>query len=283
MATNLLSQESLMELAVLAGAAGKAVMEVYSRPGRPGFSTKDDQSPLTEADIRSHEIISKGLASFAPGIPILSEEADCAHDNYETYWAVDPLDGTKEFINQNGEFTVNIALVENGVSKLGVICAPALGEFWLGIHSQENQTGFAQKAKAPSMDADPKRDLLWTELSVNISAPRQSTEPFRLLASRSHGGDDIPGWLRRVIGDAVLIEKGSSLKFCFLAEGAADLYVRMGPTSIWDTAAGHAILIAAGGVVVECETGKDLTYPDPKKTLNPSFIAYVPARINFEE
>jgi len=215
---------------------------------------------------------------LTPNIPVLSEESPWTGGDTPTYWAVDPLDGTKEFIKRNGEFTVNIALVINGVARLGVICAPVLKTVWAGIVGEGAQESRAAQARFDSFNEPVNARLDWASISVaaQVAGP---DERLRLLGSRSHGGDDLPSWLLRILGDAILIEKGSSLKFCLIAQGDADIYVRMGPTSIWDTAAGHAILIAAGGAVMNVETQRELAYAKPREVLNPSFIACAPKRI----
>ena len=260
MAQHLLTKAVVGELADIAIQASRAVMEIYEQPALWNVGNKSDASPLTRADLVSNQIILRGLAKLAPNIPVLSEESLWTGGSAATYWAVDPLDGTKEFIKRNGEFTVNIALVIDGVSRLGLIAAPALNTFWAGL-CPDSLAAWAGKYVWPV--GNEVHSYSWEEMS------------------RSHSGDDLPDWLMRIVGDPEVIEKGSSLKFCLIAQGDADLYVRMGPTSIWDTAAGQAIVKAAGGRVIDLEHQSELTYVDPRKTLNPSFMAYADGRIDF--
>lgn len=278
MAENFLGKDTVHELARIAAQAGQAIMEIYESAERPAVSSKSDNSPLTRADLCANEIIVSALKKLSPGISVLSEESLWPGGGVATYWAVDPLDGTKEFIKRNGEFTVNIALVIDGVARLGVICAPALKTLWAGIVGSRPQDSWAGRLIAESLKLESVSELLWTDISVTPPAVDAQDCGLRLLSSRSHRDNDLPGWLLRILGDAVRIEKGSSLKFCLIAQGDADIYVRMGPTSIWDTAAGHAILRASGGSIVEIETTTELIYKNPHAVLNPKFIAYVPHR-----
>lgn len=275
MATHFLTKNLVQYLARIATLAGKAIMEVYDCPQSWGTGFKADASPLTQADLRANAIIVNALERLASQIPVLSEESLYTGGEAATYWAVDPLDGTKEFIKRNGEFTVNIALVIDGVARMGVICAPALGTLWAGIVGAHAEDSWAARVRFDSFEELLDEVPEWTQISVEGQITRPD-EKLRLLGSRSHGGDDLPSWIRRMLGDTVLIEKGSSLKFCLIAQGDADIYVRIGPTCIWDTAAGHAILVAAGGAVIDTETESELTYQNPRAVLNPSFIAYSP-------
>lgn len=236
--------------------AGNAVMEVYSRD----FSTseKDDKSPLTEADLASHHKIVDGLTAIDPSIPILSEEAKAKpydeRKGWTKFWLVDPLDGTKEFIKRNGEFTVNIALIEDGKPILGVVHAPAIEATYAGIVGEG----------------------AWVErdgAKVDIHATRYEGGKLNVVASRSHAGPETEAMidkLREKTGDCELVSIGSSLKLCLVAEGKAHLYPRLGPTMEWDTAAAHAVVEAAGATVKNAD-GSELAY-NKENLLNPYFI-----------
>ena len=218
---------------------------------------KADASPLTQADIASHECIVAGLERLTPDIPILSEESaedvpGLVRRQWQRLWLVDPLDGTREFVKRNGEFTVNIALIEDGVATFGVIQQPVTGALWWGAPGQG-----AYKREG---DAD-----------VALHCRQPATAPLRVAASRSHRDARTEALMQR-IGDTEAIAQGSSLKFCRIAEGAMDVYPRFGPTSEWDTGAGQAIVEAAGGVVVD-PRGRPLRYNQRDTILNGDFIA----------
>ena len=287
MAHHLLDTRSVKALATIAVDAGRAIMEIYDKPEGWDVERKADDSPLTQADLQANDIIVAGLAAFAPDIPVLSEESPWCGGQAATYWAVDPLDGTKEFIKRNGEFTVNIALVMNGVARMGVIYAPALKTLWAGICREAGATSGTSPAWAGRLELTDARvaglavpeTTAWTAIATSAGS-RAAGERLRLLGSRSHGGEAFPEWLSEQLGETDIVERGSSLKFCLIAQGDADVYVRMGPTCIWDTAAGQAILVAAGGRVVQLESRAELLYPDPKKLLNPKFVAYAPQRLS---
>lgn len=242
--------ESLLRIA---RDAGDAVLEIYASD----FETrrKADASPVTEADDRAEEIILAALAALAPDIPAVSEEAaarGAAPRVAARFWLVDPLDGTREFVSRNGEFTVNIALIEDGEPSLGVVFAPALGRIFGGARGAG---AFAEQ--------DGRRRA--------IACRRPPGEGLTVVSSRSHGDREaLQAFLagRRVASSAFA---GSSLKFCLVATGEADLYPRLGRTMEWDTAAGHAVLCAAGGKVTALN-GADLTYGKPDFA-NPSFVA----------
>ena len=246
---------TLLDLAIAAAfAAGRAIMEVYAGPVK--VELKDDRSPLTEADRQAHEAILHELA--VTRLPVLSEEGKkipvAERQGWERYWLVDPLDGTKEFIKRNGEFTVNIALVVGGEPVLGVVYAPALGRMFLG----------ARGVGAFVEDADGRR---------SIACRAVPDEGLTVVASRSHG--DAEALDRFLAGRkvAALKSAGSSLKLCLVAAGEADLYPRFGRTMEWDTAAGQAVLEAAGGSVREL-SGKPLLYGKTQDGFrNPSFVA----------
>ncbi|MCF8242832.1 MAG: 3'(2'),5'-bisphosphate nucleotidase CysQ [Melioribacteraceae bacterium] len=212
--------------------AGKAILDVYNSDDF-NIESKDDNSPLTLADKKSHEIISNFLKGEYPEIPVLSEEGKeidfNERKNWEYFWLVDPLDGTKEFIKRNGEFTVNIALIKNHTPILGVIFVPVTGELYFG---KVEEGAFKQNT-----------DNVETELKVSSKSPQ---DELIVVQSRSHSGEEENEFYSNYkIVDR--ISKGSSLKICMVAEGKAEIYFRSGPTWEWDTAAGHAILNAAGG------------------------------------
>lgn len=244
----------LEEVIGLARAAGDEVMAVYAR----GYAVRDkaDGSPVTEADERSQRIICAGLEQLEPAIPIVAEEGAeslGADVGWETFWLVDPLDGTKEFLSGNGEFTVNIALIERGVPRLGVVFAPALARLFAAGPGVEPAV----------QDAAGRRPL------AARSTPAQGAT---VVSSARHGDRDA---LERFLAGkrvAAAVTAGSSLKFCLLAAGEADLYPRLGRTMEWDTAAGDAVLRAAGGEVVDL-SGAPLGYGKPGFE-NPPFVAH---------
>ncbi len=252
----------LRETESIARRAGLAIMEVYESAGGMAVQYKDDDSPLTEADRRANAIIEAGLAELEPRLPVLSEES--AQPAYETrrqwrrYWLVDPLDGTREFVKRNGEFTVNIALVGDGVAEFGVVHVPVSGTSYLGA------IGHGAFRRDTGGEPDP------------ISAGAKSDHaPLKVVASRSHQDRHLGRVLRRLeagYGAVEMVNMGSSLKICLLAEGKADIYPRFAPTSEWDTAAAHAVLAAAGGEIFD--TGfRPLRYNGRQDLLNPHFIA----------
>ncbi len=248
--------QSLIELSIRAGAE---IMAIYATD----FSAKakGDLTPVTEADEAAEKIILAGLARIDPSIPVISEEAASAGRIPEVsarFFLVDPLDGTKEFISRNGEFTVNIALVEKGVPAAGVVYAPALGRIFWG----------EQAAGAAHGKVDGDVATAWQPLSVR-SLPADGAT---VVASRSHRDQATEDFLKTVKVKS-LCSAGSSLKFCLIAAAEADLYPRFGRTMEWDTAAGHAVLLAAGGKVVTVE-GPVLTYGKRARGYdNPGFIA----------
>jgi 3'(2'), 5'-bisphosphate nucleotidase len=244
----------LPELARIAARAGDAILEIYGQDFE--VITKDDASPLTQADLASHRIISDALARLTPDIPLLSEES--AEIPFETraawkeYWLIDPLDGTKEFVNRNGEFTVNIALIRDNEPVLGVVYVPVTGVTYTGVSS-----GGAARSKAGESAED-----------IRVRLP--CAEPMIVVGSRSHANPALAGHLEKM-GAYELVSMGSSLKFCLVAEGRADFYPRLGPTSEWDTAAAHAIVLAAGGRIITLD-GEPLRYNLKKSFLNPEFL-----------
>ena len=244
--------------------AGRAILQIYEQPDGWGVDIKDDASPLTQADLRANEIICNALARLTPNVPVLSEESPWAGGDTATYWAVDPLDGTKEFIKRNGEFTVNIALVENGKPVLGLVHAPVLKQTWLG--AVEGSLLHSETPGAFLLDGHTRKAIRAVGLS--------SAAPVRVVASRSHPSPELQTWLSQFHQGVELVEKGSSLKLCLVAQGLAHVYPRFGPTCIWDTAAGHAVLVAAGGWVQSLDTNNPLCYPNPAQPLNAQFVAW---------
>jgi 3'(2'), 5'-bisphosphate nucleotidase len=240
----------------IADSAGREIMRIYRTAF--GVTLKDDRSPLTEADLAAQRIIGAGLGSLTPDIVMLGEESPQQQFEHRRQWPrlwlVDPLDGTREFVKRNGEFTVNIALVEHGEPVLGVVHAPA----------REVMYAAARGAGAFRRNADGSRNAL----HVQANAP----PTLRVLGSRSHGDAVLDRLIDR-LGKHERISVGSALKFGLLAEGSADLYVRRGPTSEWDTAAGHAVVLEAGGWVVDL-AGVPLRYNARDTMINPSFMAY---------
>ena len=248
-----MTQTELEKLCDICSAAGAEIMGIYAR----GFSVyhKTDASPLTEADLRSDEIIRRSLESSFPGCVIWSEESTSSvAAKTDTFFLVDPLDGTKEFLQRSGEFTVNIALVEGGYVTAGVVFAPALGEMF-----------FAAKGLGAW-----KRDA--KGLHAIYVRPNDADRALRILGSRSHGVDRLRACLANVKRPYTFVAAGSSLKFCRIADGSADLYLRLGPTSQWDTAAAQCVLEQAGGQVLD-RRGRPLRYGLNLPVLNPDFCA----------
>ena len=245
--------EALKEIAV---AAGQEILAVYNQEEVINVTLKEDNSPLTEADRRAHRLIVDRLALLTPGVPILSEESEptdwSVRSQWDRYWLVDPLDGTKEFIKKNGDFTVNIALIDNNKTVFGVIHIPVSNETYWG--SKGNGSFCSNK------NNDVKQ----------IYVSRNHQNPIRLVASRSHPSEILNDLLEKII-DYEIIEVGSSIKFCLIASGQADCYPRFGLTSEWDIAAGEAIVKSAGGQVVNTN-GDSMNYNVKEDYLNPNFI-----------
>ena len=242
----------LKEVKDIARDAGAAIMDIY-QSNYFDVQKKADDSPLTKADLAAHNIICEGLRALDIQYPVISEESSdiswAQRKHWCRYWLVDPLDGTKEFIKRNDEFTVNIALIEKGVPILGVVYAPALDTMYTG----ERDRGAFLNDKA-------------------ISVATQEPETLRVVGSRSHPSQETTDWLDALGKPYEMLAVGSSLKFCLVAEGKADIYPRLGPTSEWDTAAAHAVLSAAGGDVLTLN-GEPLLYNQKADYLNPHFIA----------
>ncbi len=240
----------LLDLARQAGLAILAVRD-HSRPVEVRF--KEDDSPLTEADLAAHRILVSGLRALMPQRPVVSEESGHGDPRHgaSSFWLIDPLDGTKEFLNHSGEFTVNIALIEQGRPVLGIVHAPALDLTYWG-----QAGGKAWRCRSGQCD--------------EIRVSPMSADPLRIVASKSHLNQATADFIAG-LGEHVLVQAGSSLKFCRIAEGAADVYPRLAPTSEWDTAAAQAVLEAAGGHVFQPD-GRPLAY-GKADILNPPFIA----------
>lgn len=255
----------LEDVEAIAREAGAAIMKVYA--GDFSASQKEDKSPLTEADTAAHEVIVRRLEKLLPALPILSEEAVgdfSGPDDAERYWLVDPLDGTKEFIKRNGEFTVNIALIEHGRAILGVVYAPVLNVAYLAAEGSGAFKAEADGQRVPIRVAEHKEGASW-----------------RVVGSRSHAGDSLTALLHR-LGTHELMSMGSSLKFCLVAEGTADVYPRMGPTSLWDTAAAQCVVEQAGGAVIQL-TGEPISYADPSVLLNPYFLVHGKSSVDWAD
>lgn len=247
-------------LVPIAAAAGREILTVYGTDF--DVVNKADDSPLTQADLAAHRVIKSGLSALAPDIPVLSEEAELAdfdrRRTWSRYWLVDPLDGTKEFINRNGEFTVNIALIEGNRTVLGIVGVPAQQLIYVGdvVHRRAERRG-----------PDGIRALSARRMNSN--------RPLVVVASRSHGGERLETFIDALRVRYSTVERtpvGSSLKFCILAEGRADIYPRLGPTSEWDIAAAHAVLEASGGAVWSFGRAP-LRYNTKESILDPEFVA----------
>ena len=251
-------QDLLAVLRLIAERAGKIVLAHYVEQ-EIAQREKEDSSPVTDADVESEAFILQALATITPDVPVISEEASAASGLPQgqvppRFWLVDPLDGTKEFLSRNGEFTVNVGLIENGRPVAGVVHAPALAMTWAG--AGPGSATFSETDQRP----------------MGIATRALPAAGATVLASRRHGDNaELEAFLARY-KVAELKNAGSSLKFCLLANGKADLYPRFGRTMEWDTAAGHAVLLAAGGRV-ETADGQPLTYGKPGFE-NPAFIAY---------
>ncbi|WP_149359678.1 3'(2'),5'-bisphosphate nucleotidase CysQ [Lolliginicoccus suaedae] len=242
----------------LAREAGNRILDIY----RAGFDVdlKADGSPLTAADLASHHCLVDGLRALGAGMPVLSEEDGlppfAVRQRWSRYWLIDPLDGTKEFVQRNGDFTVNVALIDSGVPVLGVVHAPVRGTSWFaaagsGAWKQQGQEDPVPIATAPM-------------------SGRPDEAAMRVVASRNHRGAAVDALLDR-LPHATSISVGSSLKLCMVAEGAADLYPRLGPTSEWDTAAGQCVAEQAGGAVTTLDMAA-LRYNTKDSVLNPHFV-----------
>lgn len=238
--------------------AGKAILQIYENETDFGIESKADHSPLTRADKASNEVICEGLAAISPDIPIISEEnKQVAYDerkNYAYFWLVDPLDGTKEFIKRNGEFTVNIALVEGNRVVMGIVYTPVT-----------NELAWATKGKGAWKEENGQ------PTQMDASSFRMTDTGLKIVCSRSHLNTDTQAFIDK-LNEPEKVSKGSSLKFMLLANGEADIYPRLGPTMEWDTGAAQIILEEAGGKVLLADSEAPLLY-NKESLLNPYFIA----------
>ena len=252
-------EQLLPEIKRIAIEAGRAILEIYGQDF--DVITKDDDSPLTQADLASHRVISEALAGLTPDIPLLSEEsADIPFSTrsaWSEYWLIDPLDGTREFVNRNGEFTVNIALIRGHEPIMGVVHVPVSGVTYTGLAGSG-----ATRSEA---GGEPR--------TIGVRIP--CAEPMVVVGSRSHANPALVQHLD-AMGEYELVSMGSSLKFCLVAEGQADFYPRLGPTSEWDTGAAHAVVLAAGGKIVTLD-GEPLSYNLKESFLNPEFLVIADA------
>ena len=251
---NILNEQLIISTIEIAQEAGEAIIEIYNSDF--DYQLKKDLTPITAADNISHNIITEELKMLAPKLPILSEE-NCdipykIRSQWSQYWLVDPLDGTKEFINRNGEFTVNIALIDNNRPVLGVIHIPVTNETYWG--SKDNGSFYSNENNNVEQ----------------IYVSENHHNPIRLVTSRSHPSEMLNSLLEK-IADYEILEVGSSIKFCLIASGQADCYPRFGPTSEWDIAAGDSIVKYAGGSVITTD-GKPMTYNLKESFLNPNFL-----------
>ena len=259
-----MDERLIEELIALVEAAGAAIMAIYETDF--SVETKPDQSPLTQADLAAHRILAEGLAVLTPEVPLFSEESELPpfeeRRSWERYWLVDPLDGTKEFVSRNGEFTVNIALIDNHRPVFGVVGVPVQNLVY---------TGDLQQGVACRHDAEGVHEMRGRSMSDDAE--------LVVVASRSHGGERLESYLESLTELFPAVSRtpvGSSLKLCILAEGKADLYPRLGPTSEWDIAAAHAVLQAAGGDVWAVD-GSAIEYNRKESFLNPEFFAVADA------
>ncbi len=254
--------------------AGKAVLDVYNSK-EFSVKEKEDKSPLTEADLRSQEAILSFLSKT--DFPILSEEGKdipyFERKNWKKCWLVDPLDGTKEFIKRNGEFTVNIALIEDGIPVLGVVYAPAIGELYFalkGLGAYKIESSEISKIGNEGIDL---KTILNSSQFLSPSSSNQSE--VTVVASRSHMSKETEEFIKKLRekhSTVKTVSKGSSLKLCLVAEGKADVYPRFAPIMEWDTAAGQAVVEISGGKVVDARTSEPLRY-NKENLLNPYFVA----------
>lgn len=263
-------QNLILPAVIAAVDAGDAILDVYHQDF--DVEEKEDKSPLTIADKKSHEIITAHLLSY--DFPVLSEEGKSIDYNirrqWEYFWIVDPLDGTKEFIKKNDEFTVNIALVNKNAPVMGVIYVPVLKQLYFAA----TDFGAYLITIDGSIDCQAISLDQLLEKSKAIHARPQKDRPFTIVGSRSHATSELEEYVenkRKEHGALDFISAGSSLKLCRVAEGSADVYPRLGPTMEWDTAAGHVIAECAGASVFRADNGKPLMY-NKENLLNPSFF-----------
>ncbi|MFP6796659.1 MAG: 3'(2'),5'-bisphosphate nucleotidase CysQ [Pseudomonadales bacterium] len=249
----------LEELIDIVVRAGSEILDVYATAFE--VKSKSDDSPLTEADLRAHRVIIDGLEAIDTTIPVISEESDApsfgVRKTWRRYWLVDPLDGTREFVNRNGEFTVNVALIEDNEPILGVVGVPVQGDVYVG--DVKKREAFRIRSSSRQI----------------VTTRKLGRDAITVVTSRSHGGEGLERYLDSLVpifGRVDRTAMGSSLKFCLLAEGLADFYPRLGPTSEWDIGAAQAVLQAAGGSVLQLD-GSPLLYNTKASFLNPDFLA----------
>ena len=239
--------------------AGRLILDIYQSDNF-NEQLKYDSSPLTKADLASHNLIMDRLQELTPNIPILSEESKNItwqkRKGWQEYWLIDPLDGTKEFIKKNGEFTVNIALIKNNIPVLGIVYAPVLDVTWVG------EIGKLAIKITPKGRSSIK------------STKHKDNEIWNVVGSRSHQSEEFKSYIDMLEGGVNIVSMGSSIKLCLVAEGVAHIYPRLGLTSEWDTAAAHAVVNSAGGKVVNINTGQELLYNTKESLLNPFFFVY---------
>ena len=262
-------------------AAGEAILDVYH--GDIAVTHKADRSPLTEADTRSHRIIVEALRKLE--VPVLSEEGKeipySRRRGWSTLWIVDPLDGTKEFIKRNGEFTVNIAWVREGEPEWGVIFVPEKGSLYFGgreMGAYRLQTGDGGFSAGGSDSSQPASLAELTARSTRLAVSQKDLDCYTIVGSRSHPSDALNAFVAEKqgrYGEVAFVSAGSSLKFCLLAEGRAHIYPRLGPTMEWDTAAGHAVAEGAGCTVFQYDGHRRLRY-NKEDLHNPWFIVSAP-------
>jgi 3'(2'), 5'-bisphosphate nucleotidase len=257
-------------LLALCREAGECISAHYHAPGTMDFEAKRDQSPLTLADTESHALIQAGLSALEPALPVLSEESPDAdlvgRRGWDRFWLVDPLDGTKEFLNETGEFTVNIALISNHSPVLGVLYLPLDRTAFVGIPGQ-GAACYRWREEGG-----------WTRSPLAVRALSPGRE-LAVLASRRHRNRKLEScldWLQRHWGPIVRLDSGSALKFCQLASGEGDFYPRFSPCCEWDTAAGQAVLEAAGGALLGMD-GRPLRYNTRESLMSPHFYAIADA------
>ena len=254
------NNELLLEICKISLLAGDEILQIYN--DKIEIIQKKDLSPLTKADIASNKIILRSLEAIDNSIPILSEESLVnwnERKKWKKYWLVDPLDGTKEFIKKNGEFTVNIALIENNKPILGVIYVPTKSTLYF---AQQNFGSFKINITSELNSLDGAKKIFVSNQKIIQ----------RVIGSRSHSNKNFDEWVKNNFPNSLIVQAGSSYKFCLIAEGSADIYPRFGPTSEWDIAAGHIIVNEAGGEVRTFDN-TDINYNTKEDLINPHFYA----------
>jgi len=259
---NFNDKKNILEILNIAIDSGREILKIYDE--EIIVNSKEDKSPITQADINSNNLIVNRLTKLDQNVPILSEESFVKWENrkdWKKYWLIDPLDGTKEFINKNGEFTVNISLIENNYPIFGIIYSPVKSLLYYAL---KNNGSYLLKT---NINLKTLNDFN----KININKEKKTT--IKVIGSRSHLSKEFQAWVEKKFINFQLVTIGSSLKFCILAEGKADIYPRLGPTSEWDIAAGHIILEEAGGKLKTIDN-QDILYNTKEDILNPHFIAY---------